>query len=109
MATAQELREASSRLEDVAELEEEAENDLDEIREMIAQKMYVVSDNEVCIDICKKYNMNMSQAKRVIEKSRMIYRKQIKGLPENFKAYEGHLYYSISQNEYLNKKVGLVI
>lgn len=68
MATAQELREASSRLEDVAELEEEAENDLDEIREMIAQKMYVVSDNEVCIDICKKYNMNMSQAKRVIEK-----------------------------------------
>lgn len=77
MATAQELREASSRLQEVAELEEEAENDLDEIREMITQKMYVVSDNEICVDICKKYNMNMSQAKRIVEE-----------YPPSFQIYE---------------------
>ena len=51
-------------------------------------------------------NPENTASKRVIEKLRMTYRKQVKGLPENFKAYEGHLYYSMSRNEYIKTNMG---
>jgi len=39
-------------------------------------------------------------SKKVIEKIGMIYQKQVKNLPEKYKAYEGDYYYSLTKEEY---------
>ena len=72
MATPEELREASQRLAQVAELEEEADNDLEEAKKLIGDEiklslrnnLSVFSEHEAVSKICNDYSLNASQAKK---------------------------------------------
>ena len=67
IATTEELREASDKLEDVAESQEDAENDLDNLFSSLQKALFIQSEHEIVKRICKDYNINASQAKRNIE------------------------------------------
>lgn len=67
IATTEELREASDKLEDVAESQEDAENDLDNLFSSLQKALFIQSEHEIVKRICKEYNINASQAKRNIE------------------------------------------
>ena len=75
MATPDELREASTKLEQVAVLEEEAKNDLEEAKKIIGDEIQlslrnnlsIFSEHEAVVKVCSDYNINASQAKKHIE------------------------------------------
>jgi len=88
MPTPEELREASTRLEQVAALEEEAENDLEDAKSLLDEKIALSLSNELSIfseyemvsKISTEFKLNASQAKRHIEsfpKKQMYYGEEV--------------------------------
>jgi len=88
MPTPDELREASTRLEQVAALEEEAENDLEDAKSLLDDKialslsneLSIVSEHELVSKISTEFKLNASQAKRHIEsfpKKQMYYGEEV--------------------------------
>tara|TARA_R110001592_G_scaffold166144_4_gene401008 strand:+ start:889 stop:2808 length:1920 start_codon:yes stop_codon:yes gene_type:complete len=67
IATTEELQEASDKLEEVAESQEDAENDLDNLFSSLQKGLFIQSEHEIVKRVCKEYNINASQAKRNIE------------------------------------------
>ena len=67
MPTSQELSEASDQLEVIAEAQEEAENDLDNLTESLRKNFVIRSEHEIVSDVCKEYKINATQAKKMIE------------------------------------------
>ena len=94
MATPEELREASQRLEQVAELEEEANNDLEEAKKLIGDEIQlslrnnlsISSEHEVVAKVCNQYNINASQAKKHIETFPKTYELYGQTIPDVVKA-----------------------
>jgi len=94
MATPEELREASQRLAQVAELEEEADNDLEEAKKLIGDEiklslrnnLSIFSEHEAVSKICNDYSLNASQAKKHIEHFPKTYELYGQTVPDVVKA-----------------------
>tara|TARA_R110002020_G_scaffold381835_3_gene592741 strand:+ start:6992 stop:8377 length:1386 start_codon:yes stop_codon:yes gene_type:complete len=97
MATPDELREASQRLQRVAELEEEADNDLEDVKQIVVDdddeiqlslrnNLSIFSEHEAVVKVCKDYNINASQAKRHVESFPKTYELYGQGIPDVVKA-----------------------
>ena len=67
MPTSQELAEASDKLEEMAEAQEEAENDLDSLTQSLKKNFVIRSEHEIVSEVCKEYKINATQAKKMVE------------------------------------------
>jgi len=94
MPTPDELREASQRLEEVAELEEEAQADLEDAKQLVGDEIQlslrnnlsIFSEHEAVVKVCSDYSINASQAKRHMENFPKTYELYGQNIPDVVKS-----------------------